>query len=651
LKLSITNIHIRYEDTESNLGHPFAAGLTLAKLAAVTVDEDGKEIFVTGSALDRIQKSAELNRLAFYFDPDTDPWPMEKWEELLPKEWNKVFMPGIKEDPSSIIGDKPEWIQDHQYVLEPVAGTAKYFRLGQKDSRTPDKPPQKAVVILEDVTLSLSEKQYRDAVKLMENISTFKKRVEYAHYRPNVSISADKNAWWKYTYAAITEQRRRASGHLSWEDILKYSKMRKNYVSKYIELLKANPKKKSINKNKEIQELDRQLDPKIIIQWRMLAHTYVEQERAKDAIHQQSKKSWWAFGWGSGSDESNRKDRELTEDDWKQVNEIIGYEQGKPSPMLPDVDLPNMVHSVVEIEMKHNGTRFLSGDRKVRILELTAEGIGCNVKLYPQTQVFDVKLSSYKISCPEGLLGESAMDKKSLYGTFTLHPWDREVDWMLEAKAAPCYVTVLMPSINRVTQFFSSKEAVSQRVALQTAAALQSTVNEVSKNAQHQLNDALKNKPRFLLDLDIDAPKVVIPTEFYPDGKHQCKLFLDLGHFKIRTVPVYFLRLSLSLSSSLFSPFLLAFVNDWFGKKMMGTITCIFLMIHQELNLALRHKIRELGEKRILCSSHQIGYLPLVLLLKSRQLLRIVACLLDCKRRMDHWITAHRRRNCTCDSV
>jgi hypothetical protein len=38
-------------------------------------------------------QSAELNRLAFYFDPDTDPWPMEKWEELLPKEWNKVIKP------------------------------------------------------------------------------------------------------------------------------------------------------------------------------------------------------------------------------------------------------------------------------------------------------------------------------------------------------------------------------------------------------------------------------------------------------------------------------------------------------------------------------------------------------------------------------
>lgn len=85
LKLSISNIHIRYEDIErcankselfkisflfkflfpigtlhvlfsSNPGHPFAAGVTLEKLLAVTIDDDGKEAFATGGALDRIQK-------------------------------------------------------------------------------------------------------------------------------------------------------------------------------------------------------------------------------------------------------------------------------------------------------------------------------------------------------------------------------------------------------------------------------------------------------------------------------------------------------------------------------------------------------------------------------------------------------------------
>ena len=40
---------------------------------------------------------------------------------------------------------------------------------------------------------------------------------------------------------------------------------------------------------------------------------------------------------------------------------------------------------------------------------------------------------------------------------------------------------------------------------------------------------------RFLLDLDIAATKITIPTEFYPDGQHATKLLLDLGNLTIRT--------------------------------------------------------------------------------------------------------------------
>ena len=45
------------------------------------------------------------------------------------------------------------------------------------------------------------------------------------------------------------------------------------------------------------------------------------------------------------------------------------------------------------------------------------------------------------IHCSGGAL-QSANEDKSLYGTFTLSPWDKELDWSLLAKAAPCYVTV-----------------------------------------------------------------------------------------------------------------------------------------------------------------------------------------------------------------
>lgn len=40
----------------SNPGHPFSCGVTLAKLAAVTMDEQGNETFDTSGALDKLCK-------------------------------------------------------------------------------------------------------------------------------------------------------------------------------------------------------------------------------------------------------------------------------------------------------------------------------------------------------------------------------------------------------------------------------------------------------------------------------------------------------------------------------------------------------------------------------------------------------------------
>jgi len=47
--------------------------------------------FLLMSNVNLIMQSGELNRLSFYFDTDTKPWPMEKsWEELVPQDWSKV---------------------------------------------------------------------------------------------------------------------------------------------------------------------------------------------------------------------------------------------------------------------------------------------------------------------------------------------------------------------------------------------------------------------------------------------------------------------------------------------------------------------------------------------------------------------------------
>ncbi|KAL5724123.1 hypothetical protein ACHQM5_007424 [Ranunculus cassubicifolius] len=205
LKLSITNIHIRYEDLESNPGHPFAAGVTLGRLSALTVDDNGKETFVTGGALERLQKSAELEGLAFYLDSDITPWNIKKpWADLLPSEWSEVFEVDSKERRASTLPRK------HSYILQPVTGNAKYSKLRAEELKTAGQPLQKAAVFLDDVTLCLSKDGYRDILKLADNFAYFNQRLKYAHFRPLVPVKSDPSLWWKYAYRAVSDQIKKA---------------------------------------------------------------------------------------------------------------------------------------------------------------------------------------------------------------------------------------------------------------------------------------------------------------------------------------------------------------------------------------------------------------------------------------------------------
>lgn len=153
LKISISNVHIRYEDSISNPGHPFSCGVTLAKLAAVTMDELGNETFDTSGALDRLRKSLQLERLAMYHDSDCHPWKLDKkWEDLTPKEWIVIFEDGINEPRSDDQLVSPR-AQNRNYLVSPINGVLKYHRLGNQERNDPEIPFEKASLVLTDVSL------------------------------------------------------------------------------------------------------------------------------------------------------------------------------------------------------------------------------------------------------------------------------------------------------------------------------------------------------------------------------------------------------------------------------------------------------------------------------------------------------------------
>ncbi|KAE9596742.1 putative vacuolar protein sorting-associated protein [Lupinus albus] len=531
LKLSISNIHIRYEDCESNPGHPFSAGVMLDSLSAVTVDDTGKETFITGGALSRIQKSVELDGLAVYLDSDIIPWHVNKaWEDLLPSEWFQVFKFG------TIDGKPVDYsLRNHSYILQPVTGKAKYYKLRLNEVADSNQPLHRAVVNLDDVTISLSKDGYRDITKLAENFAAFNQRLKYAHYRPLVPVKANPKSWWRYAYRAVSDQMKKASGKMSWEQVLRYTSLRKRYISLYAILLKSDPSQVTVSGNKEIEELDRELDIGLILQWRMLAHKFLEQSAESDLNLRKQKvgKSWWSFGWTSNSPKEESEEFNFSEEDLNQLNKIIGYKEGDEGQSAIS-SKADVLHTSLVVHMNHNASK-LTGEANEPVVELSCEDLSCSIKLYPETKVFDIKLGSYQLSSPKGLLAESATSNDSLVGVFCYKPFDDKVDWSMVAKASPCYMTYIKESIDQIVKFFESNTAVSQTIAVETAAAVQMKFDEVKRTAQQQMNRALKDHARFSLDLDIAAPKITIPTDFCPDNTHATKLLLDLGNLLIRT--------------------------------------------------------------------------------------------------------------------
>lgn len=95
----------------------------------------------------------------------------------------------------------------------------------------------------------------------------------------------------------------------------------------------------------------------------------------------------------------------FTEEDWKQLNKIIGYKENDDEQSALIVEKMDVLRTSLNICMKRNASKLIDESMEC-LAELSCEGLDCSIKLYPETKVFDVKLGSYKLSSPTGLLAE-----------------------------------------------------------------------------------------------------------------------------------------------------------------------------------------------------------------------------------------------------
>lgn len=104
----------------------------------------------------------------------------------------------------------------------------------------------------------------------------------------------------------------------------------------------------------------------------------------------------------SADDESEQA--VFTEDDWERLNNIIGYKEGEEEPLLATHDRRDVPHTTLEVHMKHNASKL--SDTNNCLADLSCDNLDCYIKLYSEAKVFDVKLGSYQLWSPNGLLAE-----------------------------------------------------------------------------------------------------------------------------------------------------------------------------------------------------------------------------------------------------
>ncbi|XP_062223332.1 uncharacterized protein LOC133922148 [Phragmites australis] len=539
LKVTISNVHIRYEDSVSNSGHPFASGFTLSKLAAVTVDEEGNETFDAGVALDKLRKSVELHRLAIYHDSDSNPWKLDKkWEDLNPTEWSEVFQDGIDDHSGNSI-----WAVNRNYLVSPINGTLKYKRLGKNERGDPDTPFEKASLVLSDVSLTVTEAQYYDGIKLLETFSRFRTRVDVSHLRPVVPVKEDCRAWWRYSMLASLRQKKFCYW-FSWERTRHFCQLRRRYVHVYATLLQQ-----AYNVDiSEIREIEKILDMKVIILWRLLGHAKVETVKSKETQHKKgaSERRWWPFGWNSvglPSEEATLlepqldEEEQLTKEEWQAINKLLSYQPDEDTSFPLEKVSPNTIRFLVDVSIGQAAARIINIDR-TEVVCGRFEQLQVVTKLYPKSTRCDITLKYCGLSSPEGSLAQSIISERksnALDASFVHAPTDMDLDWQLTAKISPCHVTLLKGSYERFLQFIKRSNAVSPTVTMETATALQLKLEQVTRRAQEQLQMVLEEQSRFGLNIDLDAPKVRIPLTVNQPALGNEYFVLDFGHFTLHT--------------------------------------------------------------------------------------------------------------------
>ncbi|KAK6332723.1 hypothetical protein TWF696_002747 [Orbilia brochopaga] len=544
LQVTIKNIHIRYEDSISAPGHPFALGFTLEEFSAVSTDENWQPIFIQGNVA-TTHKLGRLSSLAIYWNTDTTLLGSGRHEDIL-SEFPRLI---AKQNQPS---------ENQQFVLKPVSGEA---RLELCKTPTHDTPKLKARMLFDEIGFVLDEHQYRDSLMLIDLFHFYIRHQQYKKFRPKVTLKEDTRAWLRFAITSVLSEIHEKNRKWTWA----YFKERRDDRLKYIRLFKKKKKSEPLPPNEadELKKLERKLSYEDLRFYRSLARNQLRKERVVvKKPQQQQPQGWLAWAWGAAPTTSSPEtadDATMTEQQRQELYDAIDWDEKKS--LAESIDLPR--DSIkMELEacletgsftLKRNphsteATEIVSllfDDFKsafvqrpdsflseislggLRVYDGTTAG-----SLFPQiVRVKGANLDSNTEHSDLHMQGTRFNDSDAFFhATFERNPLDESADSAVTAKLRSMEVIYNPRFLEEIYRFFKPPERHMESIGalMETAGA---TVEAVRQQTRAGLEFALEEHKTINAKLDLQAPLLVIPENVTTHAAN-C-LVIDAGHVSL----------------------------------------------------------------------------------------------------------------------
>ena len=200
IEITLKNVHIRYEDTQTIPGSPFSAGITLNSFTLSTCDEKWQEKFVERDVMSSasIRKLAKLSNFGLYWATKSMVLKGFSFDEWSSRMKSLIY---TSANPTENVHD------GIQYILHPE-NTLLIKLIHDKQS---SKCGAKFDLSVESTNFSLNfdRSQYLQIMRTIENVQLMTKKPAPLLSRPSerpTHSPACCREWWKYAYKMASKR-------------------------------------------------------------------------------------------------------------------------------------------------------------------------------------------------------------------------------------------------------------------------------------------------------------------------------------------------------------------------------------------------------------------------------------------------------------